>query len=395
MLPLLVLAHAVHHLLTTLLIPLMPMIRNEFQFDYTQSGLLLSVFNLTYGIGQLPAGWIADRIGRRIMITIGIAGVALCGLSIGISHTYLMLVIFLGLMGLTGGGYHPSASPVVAATVKPERRGSALGIHLFGGSTSHFLAPLLGVAIATALGWRGPYIVLAIPTFAFGILFYIVMGHNSGFKTTTPHKSETDNKEIHLQKSGRIRHLASLIVLSTFTQSVIFSIVSFIPLFLVDHFGISEEGSGAFIAIYFSTGLWASTLGGFLSDKFGRIRLIITVCLGAGILLYLFNITPFGIAMGALMLLIGTFGAVRMPVTESYIINNTSEKYRSTILGIYFFSGTGAGSVLTPLIGFIIDNFGFSTCFTVASISVIVVALTCWYFLRDSHDQLTTAIAQE
>ena len=152
MLPLLVLAHAMHHLLTTLLIPLMPMIRNEFLFDYTQSGLLLSVFNLTYGIGQLPSGWIADHIGRRIMITIGIVGVAISGLFIGLSHTYIMLVIFLALMGITGGGYHPSASPVVAATVKPEHRGSALGIHLIGGSTSHFLAPLLGVAIATALG---------------------------------------------------------------------------------------------------------------------------------------------------------------------------------------------------------------------------------------------------
>ena len=92
--------------------------------------------------------------------------------------------------------------------------------------------------------------------------------------------------------------------------------------------------------------------------------------------------------MGAMMLLIGTAGAVRMPVTESYIINNTSEKRRSTILGIYFFSGTGAGSILTPLVGYIIDSTGFSTCFTAASISIVVVALICWYFLRDSRDQI-------
>ncbi len=375
-------------MLTTLLIPLMPMIRNEFSLDYTQSGLLLSVFSLAYGIGQLPAGWIADRTGRRVMITVGIAGVALFGLLVGLSHTYIMLVIFLGLMGLAGGGYHPAASPAVASSVAPERRGSALGIHLFGGSTSHFLAPLLGVAIATALGWRGPYIVLAVPAFVFGIIFYLMMGRRSVSNSATQ-KANGGQQNRVVEKPGRMRHLVTFIVLTTLTQSIVFSVVSFTPLFLVDRFNVSETASGAFMTIYFSTGLWASTLGGYFSDRFGRVRLVLAVCLASGIGMYLLDLASFGIAIGAVMLLVGACGSIRMPVAESYIITNTPEKHRSTALGIYFFSGTGGGSILTPLVGYLIDIVGFSFCFIITAISIVVVVLICFFLLRGSDDRPT------
>ena len=107
MLPLFVLAHFGHHLVSALLVPLLPFIRDDLSLDYTQTGWLVSAFTLAYGISQLPAGWIADRIGRRVVITIGIVGGALTGLIIGLSTTYIMMIVFLVLMGIAGGGYHP------------------------------------------------------------------------------------------------------------------------------------------------------------------------------------------------------------------------------------------------------------------------------------------------
>jgi MFS family permease len=108
-----VLAHCSHHLLTALTIPLSPMIRSDFSLDYTYSGLVISAFNLSYGIGQLPGGWLADRIGPRIMITLGICGVAVAGFFVGLSHSFWMMIFFLALMGVLGGGYHPAAPPLI------------------------------------------------------------------------------------------------------------------------------------------------------------------------------------------------------------------------------------------------------------------------------------------
>ncbi len=124
------LAHFIHHLLTALPVPLLPFIRNDFALDYTQAGLVVSAFNLAYGIGQLPGGWLADRIGPRILITIGICGVALAGILVGLSQTYIMMLVFLALMGVVGGGYHPSAAPLVSASVEVKNRGRATGFPL-------------------------------------------------------------------------------------------------------------------------------------------------------------------------------------------------------------------------------------------------------------------------
>ena len=86
--------------LNPLPVPLLPFIRDNFSLDYASSGLLISVFSITYGISQLPSGWLADRVGTRILMAIGICGVGLCGILIGLSNSYVMLLVLLGFMGV-------------------------------------------------------------------------------------------------------------------------------------------------------------------------------------------------------------------------------------------------------------------------------------------------------
>ena len=73
----------------------MPMIRTDFSLNYTQSGWLMSAFSITNGISQLPSGWLADRFGRRLMILVSVTGVAIAGILIGLSHSYIVLIVFL------------------------------------------------------------------------------------------------------------------------------------------------------------------------------------------------------------------------------------------------------------------------------------------------------------
>jgi len=136
-----------HHLLGALLTPLLPFIRDEFILDYTQAGWLLSAYSWAYGISQLPAGYLANRIGLRLIMTIGISGVALVGLLVGISTSYYMMAVFLVFLGLLGGGYHPSSAPLISELVEPDKRGVVLGIHQMGGTSSFFLSLLSAAAV--------------------------------------------------------------------------------------------------------------------------------------------------------------------------------------------------------------------------------------------------------
>ena len=383
-LPLFVLAHFSHHLVNALPVPLLPMIRSDFALSYTRSGFIISAFSLSYGIGQLPAGWLADRIGSRILITIGICGVALAGLLVGLSQTYIMLIVFLALMGVLGGGYHPASPPLVAASVEPKNRGRALGFHMIGGGASFFLAPLIAAATATAWGWRGSFIALAIPAMLFGIVFYILLGRWADMKRAEPTVLSSYSQTLPTPRP--VRHLVSFIILSTVSGAVTMSVISFIPLFVVDRFGVSEGAAAALIAVIYSAGLWVSPLGGYLSDRLGRVPVMLVVCFIAGPVIYLLNLVPYGLGIGVVLVIIGIITYIRMPTAEAYIISQTSEHRRSTVLGIYYFGSMEGTGLLTPLLGYLIDQYGFYLSFTIAGVTLVAVTLLCALFLWGKSD---------
>ena len=370
--------------MTALPIPLLPLIRDDFALDYTQAGLVILAFSLPYGISQLPAGWLADHIGPRILLTIGIGGVALAGLLVGLSQTYVMTIAFLVLMGVAGGGYHPSAAPLVSSSVKPRNQGRALGFHQIGGSGSFFLAPLIAAAIASHWGWRASFITLAIPTALFAIMLYVFLGRRP--VTSRAPKATPESHDKTRSPSSYLPRLAAFIVLSTFTKAVLFSTIAFIPLFMVDHFGIAEATAAASLSILYSAGLWAGLLGGHMSDRLGKIQVVLAACLVSGPLIYLLNLVSYGPGIGALLLVIGMVMYIRMPASESYIISQTPQHRRSTALGIYYFSGMEGGAILAPVMGSFIDRFGFYSSFTVATIAIVVVTLTCAVFLWRMRD---------
>jgi len=379
-----VLAHLTHHLVTALPVPLLPFIRDEFALDYTRAGLVISAFGIVYGASQLPAGWLADRIGPRLLITIGIIGVAVTGLLAGLSQTYIMLLIVLVLMGILGGSYHPAATTMMSALIEPKRRGRALGFHMVGGSISFFLVPLIAAGLAAVWGWRGTFITLAIPTIAFGILLHVLLGRQVPARKVKP-KATSHYMEIPPAK-GHFRRLITMLILSTFTQAVLLSVVSFIPLYLVDHFGINKAAAAASIALVYSAGLWAGPLGGYLADRWGRVVIVLTACFTAGPLIYLLNLVPYGLGIGTLLVFIGVITYANTTASQAYIVDHTSERTRSTMLGIYFFGTMEGNGVLTPVIGYLIDRFDFYASFAIIGAATLAVAFTCTVFFWSNRE---------
>jgi MFS family permease len=383
LLPLFVLAHFGHHLMMALLVPLLPYIRNDFSLTYTQAGWLVLAYHLAYGISQLPGGWLADRIGPRIMLTIGVAGVAVAGLLIGLSPTYVVLALFLVLLGVAGGGYHPAAAPLVSASVEPKNRGRALGIHQIGGTGSFFLAPLIAAGIAGALGWRGTFLAISIPSITFGIVFYILLGRLGYTRKAKPEITLSHTKTA--PAPGHLRRLVAFIVLGIAGMVLISSTISFIPLFIVDHFGTSEEAAAAMLSLAYFGGLWAGPLGGYLSDRLGRVPMILAMGFIAGPAIYLLNLVSFGVGFSAVLIIVGMAMHLGMPVTEAYVISHTSERKRSTVLGIYYLGSRG-GPAIAPVIGYLIDHYGFHTTFSIVGAVMVAVTLICAIFLWGSRD---------
>ena len=393
------LAHFMHHLLTAILIPLLPFIRDGFGLSYTQAGTIVSAFTLAYGFGQLPAGWIADRVGPRYLLAAGTSGVAITGVMLGLSGSYGGLIACLVLMGLLGGGYHPSASPLIAAAVPREKRGGAIGLHIVGGSLSHFVAPLAAVFLAGLLGWRGVYLSTALPVFLFGLWLLLLMirkdirvhssGSEGGANATTGQSATGSDSVAH-----SYRPLTDVIIFLVMTASVgsaIGASISFVPLYLVDSLGMSQEAAGILYSLFYLAGMGAAPLGGMLADSLGPVRVFLAAIAFAGPALMIMGFFPNWIFMAFIMLALGAIGFSRMACSEIFFVTSVPERNRSTVLGMYFFAGMEGNGIITPFLGAAIDTWGFKPTFLgtgAVLTTVLVTSATLFMLVRRKHKRL-------
>lgn len=384
-LPWFIMAHFAHHLLTALPGPLLPAIRSEFGLNYTQASLVTTVFALAGGAGQLPSGWFADRFSPFVLIGIGTLGVAVGGILVGLSHTYIMLLACLLLMGLMTGGYHPAATPLILASVKPEQRGRALGLHLVGGNSSFFVAPLIAGPILAVWGWRGSFLTLAVPTAIFGVIFYVYLTRRTGrshFETARK-KIASDKPPQPGYKRRLIAYLAQMILAGGAGMTV----NAFLSLYIVDGLGASNAKAAMMMSILFLPGLiGAPVIGGYLSDRFGSVRVVVATSLISGLVIFGINAFSLGFWFYAMLFVMGMNMAIRMPVTEVFIMGQTPAKHRSTIFGVYYFTMQYTGAVFAPVMGELIQRFGFSAMFTFSALAVTGISLVTSVLIWDAKD---------
>ena len=302
-------------------------------------------------------------------------------------------------MGLMGGGYHPASAPLISSSVEPEKRGRALGFHVIGGSISFFLAPIVAAVIAGACGWRGSFIGLAVPTAIFGIIFFILLGKRGEKSRIQQDMAVSPDRSSSVSRG--IRPLITFFILTIISGGVGFSLIGFIPLYLVDHFGTSERAAASMLSIIWSAGLWAGPLGGYLSDRLGREPIILATNALIGIVIYLMTIVPFslgisglfsinGLGIGTLLFFMGICSFVRMPVSEAFIMDQTSVHRRSTIYGLYYFAMQQSGGIFAPIVGMVVDRYSFGSCFTIAGVIIVVVTVICSFFLLEKTNRHMT-----
>ena len=184
-------------------------------------------------------------------------------------------------------------------------------------------------------------------------------------------------------------HTANLVAytaIGTASQIFIGSVIAFIPLFIVDQPGESAGLGAALPPIVFLGGLPAGPLASYFADRVGPRRMLIVAGLVTGPVIYILGrvtgvwfSVPVLLALGALMF-------VLMPISETYIINQTTERNRSTVLGIYYACSRGGSGFLNLEIGYLVKRLGFAPAFTIGGIVLLVIVTGCviflWYQMR-------------
>ena len=392
--PFYVFAHFGHHAVSAMLRPLSPMIRTDLNLSYTNIGWMQMAFGLSNGLSQLPAGRLADRFGARLMVLLGVTGVAVAGFFIGFTNSYAMLVGLLVLSALVGAGYHPASAAAIASSVPEEYRGRTLGVHLIGGTSAFWIVPLLAAPIAATWGWRTPYLVLTAPVAVLGVFLYMKIGKRIKAEARKRQGQISDTGTPSAQAGINWGKLVPFMTISVLTGTMVQSVSGYLALYATDVLLVSEATAAMLMSVTPAIGLFAAPLGGYLADRFGSMRVILVVSYITIPLIYLLGITPNVGALVTVMIALGLVMNTRMPTSESYIAGNTPEHRRATVLGIYYFAGTGVGAPLAPIVGNLIDRMGFQKTYALASAVTAAITLICSAFLwknrqRNQHPEIT------
>lgn len=384
-------AHLSHDLTTGLLVALLPFIRQDLDLNYLQSGLLTSAFALTAGFSQLLGGWVGDKLTRQRTMALGLTGVGICAVAIGLIHTYYGMLAILIVQGILAGFYHPSAVSGLSGCFEEANRGKAIALHMVGGSLGFLIGPALGALIASKLDWQYAFIIIGLPAIVAAILVLtklkIPLLESASTTSSKTQVKDTDNRFIGAFKV--FRSLASIFVLVIITHLIIGPVMSFLPLFLVDRHGLTTAAAALWVTVVRFGGFVGSLFGGWLSDRWGRQRSVLLTLIIAGPAMYLLSNLQFNIALVAVFILLGCLGNMREATMQTFLMDNTPSRVRSTVFGIYFGIGQEGSSLMQPFVGDIMDVTGIYSVYNSFAIASLVIsalaALVIWRVTRKNN----------
>src|SRR6201995_330538 len=167
-------AHWVSHFHIFVLPMLFPFLKAQLGVGYIDLGFALTVFAVTSGLTQAPIGYLADHIGARKILLMGLTLGGASLIWLGLHLSYPSLIFSAVLLGLANSVYHPADYAILSAHMDEARMGRAFSIHTFAGFLGGAVAPATVGALAATIGGHGALIVTGAVGPAVALLLVIV-----------------------------------------------------------------------------------------------------------------------------------------------------------------------------------------------------------------------------
>ncbi len=135
----------------------------DLHLDDRQIGLVFSSFALGYALAQIPAGWLADRFGPRLLLTAVVGGWSVLTALTGWMNGLLSLVLVRFAFGVAEAGAYPGSARVIYNWLPVEEHGRANGFLFSGARLGAALAFPLLAWLMKDFGWRAAFWILAVP----------------------------------------------------------------------------------------------------------------------------------------------------------------------------------------------------------------------------------------
>ncbi len=354
-------AHGTSHFFHLLLPPLFPWLMPEFGLNFTQAGMMMTVFFIVSGVGQALSGFIVDRVGPRQVLLAGIACFILAALLLSVANGYAMLLVVGGLAGLGNSVFHPADFTVLNRKVSHARLGHAFSAHGLSGNLGWAIAPVFLTGIAAAAGWR----TAALGAAALGAAAWAVVwfGRNATEMETAEANTMNTEAGTRVSSGGTASTFGFLGVGAVWMCFMFFLLVTtafgalqnYATPLMQNVYGLPVAAAAATLSFFLLGGAAGIAVGGALAIRGAAHDRLIAAALSAAALVAVLiasgALPPWSVslAMGTM----GFFGGIAGPSRDLLVRQAATARFGQQAFGrVYGFvySGLDTGLAISPLV---------------------------------------------
>ena len=346
------LAHMLNDLYSNYLPQLLPFLIIVYPgFTATRAAILVSAFTITSSFAQPIFGFFMDKKGKRWLVYVGTLWMAIMLSLTGLVHNYWLLVLLAALAGLGTAAFHPQASTMINILSGNYKAVMLSGFVAFG-NIGFALGPLFLVPLFQYYGLQAT-VITVFPGIIVTILLVLYAPRNADLSQTAPELSEAWRSI----KDAR-KELAAIISVIAIRSLAYTGMLTMLPLYFQSK-NLSNIAASRMLTIMLFAGAVGGILGGFISDYYGRKRLIVGSLILSTPLFFAFLSTEGSVSM----IFLGIAGAtllssfsVTVIATQEAIPDN-----KALAAGLSMGLAGGIGGLAVVLIGRIADHWGFYT----------------------------------
>ena len=360
--------HALTHWYPATFYLLLPIIGNELGLSFSQIGLIMTCQYIAGAVANVPGGVLVDTIGRKgLLMGISLFWVGFPYLLMSFTHSYLMLLACVALVGVGNSLWHPTAIPTLARRF-PQRKGLVLSLHGMGGNAGDAVAPLVVGALLAVLTWRQVVVLNVIPGLVVSLLLLVFLGtlrlgtQKGAAVVDSPGQSLAEYAR-GLRELFRNRSLVLLSTSGAFRSMTQNALLTFLPLFLARELNYSPFYVGGAMFALQVAGLVASPVAGHLSDRMGRRSVMMTSMAMTAVVLLFMAVAGRSAAFVYFIAVLGFFLYAIRPVIQAWLLEVTPKNMGGSSIGVLF-GAQSLGASIAPLLGGLIaDRWGLPATF--------------------------------
>jgi MFS family permease len=364
-----------------------PLMKVDLHLTNTQLGLAFSAFAVPYAFFQLIGGWVGDKFGPRLTLSVCCAMVCACTVLTGAAGGFASLFALRLALGFGEGAAFPTATRAMSNWTAVGNWGFAQGITHSFARIGNALTPPLMAALLAFLTWRSAFVLLGLVSllwlFAWAWYFRNEPRDHPGMTESDlaalPARAPSVRPAIPWLRLAR--RILPVTIVDFCYGWTLWLFLSWIPAFFFENYHLNLQSSAMFSAGVLFAGVVGDTVGGVVSDRLlrktgslviARRSVLVAGFLG-GFVFLLPVVLIHDLTVAAVCLSLAFFFAELIVAPIWAVPMDIAPRYAGTASGMMNFGFGVAGLISPSSFGYLVDRTGSWVFPFIASIVLLLL----------------------